>query len=119
MKFLILFLLFVLGCSKEKPIESVPPSGLAGSAKIASHQVYTGSVAEIIKRDQFVYVRLDQNWFALVGASLQVGQKVKIEEQAVFEDFHSKTLGRVFSKIIFGKLLEPKQANDPTPIEPH
>lgn len=119
MNFLIFILLLSLGCSKSKPVESVPAPGLAGSGKITPHQVYKGIVDEIIERDQFIYVRLDQLWFALVGAKLKIGQRVTVEEQAVFEDFHSKTLGRVFPKIIFGKLLDPKPANGPTPIQPH
>lgn len=108
MNFLIFILLLSLGCSKSKPVEPLPPLGLAGSGKIAPHQVYKGVVDEIIERDQFIYVRLDQLWFALVGAKLKISQKIVIEEQAVFEDFHSKTLNRVFPKIIFGKLLDPK-----------
>src|SRR3989338_8110804 len=115
-----IFLCFLcLSCSKNKTEPSVPPVGLAGTAQIAPRLVNHVKVDEVITRDQFSYVRSGDIWFALVGVSLHVGQKIKIEEQAVFEDFQSKTLNRIFKKIIFGKPQGLKPANDPKPIEPH
>lgn len=119
MKALICLMLFCVACSKPSEPEPVPPSGLAGSAKVLSHQIYDGFVNEVIKRDQFMYVRLGSNWFALIGVSVKKGQKIKIEEQAVFNNFHSKTLNRTFPKIIFGKLVLPGQVNGPKPVKPH
>ena len=119
MKGLISIFLLCLSCSKNNSTDSTPPVGLAGTAKIAPRLVYDVVIHEVITRDQFSYVRSGDKWFALVGVSLKVGQKIKIEEQAVFEDFHSKTLNRVFKKIIFANPLGLKPASDPTPIEPH
>lgn len=107
MKVLICLLLLGIACSKPSKPEPVPPPGLAGSAGAATAKIYEGPVDEVIERDQFDYVRIGANWFALVGSSLKTGQKVKIEEQVVFDNFQSKTLNRTFSKIIFGKLLSP------------
>ena len=115
----ILLLLLGLGCTKANKPESPPPVGLAGAGKVAPSKVYDGVVSEVIQKDQFDYVRIDQTWFALVGASLKVGQKVKIESQVEFENFHSKTLNRTFPKIIFGKLILPAPANGPKRIETH
>ena len=105
MRVLICLLLLGLACSKPSKPEPVPPVGLAGSAQIGPSRIYEGQVDEVIERDQFDYVRLGSNWFALVGAALKIGQSVKIEEQVVFDNFQSKTLNRTFPKIIFGKLL--------------
>ena len=104
-KLFILSLLLGLGCTKASEPKSVPPVGLAGSAQTQPNKTYEGVINEVIQKDQFDYVRMDQTWFALVGTSLKVGQKVKIEAQVAFENFHSKTLNRTFAKIIFGKLL--------------
>lgn len=104
MRVLVLFALFSIACSKPSKQEPVPPSGLAGSAQTKPIKIHEGWVDEVIERDQFDYVRIGSNWFALVGASLKTGQKVKIEEQVIFENFQSKTLNRTFPKIIFGKL---------------
>lgn len=108
-----------LGCTKASEPESVPPVGLAGSAKVVPNKIHDGVISEVVEKDQFNYVRIDQTWFALVGTSLKVGQKVKIEAQVTFDNFHSKTLNRTFPKIIFGKLLSPEPANGPKRIETH
>ncbi len=119
MKILIFLLLLSAACSKPQKPEPVPAVGLAGSDKISPNPIYEGLIDEVIERDQFDYVRIGQNWFALVGVSLKAGRQVKIEEQAVFDNFHSKTLNRTFQKIIFGKLVSPKPANGPKPVESH
>jgi hypothetical protein len=119
MRVLICLLLLNVACSKPPKQEPVPPPGLAGSAQVGPAKNYEGLVEEVIERDQFDYVRIGSNWFALVGASLKTGQKVKIEEQVVFDNFQSKTLNRTFPKIIFGKLLSPKPANSPKPVKSH
>lgn len=108
MRVLICLLLLGVACSKPSKLEPVPPVGLAGSAQAGPVKVYEGQVDEVIKRDQFDYVRVGSNWFALVGAALKTGQFVKIEEQVVFDNFQSKTLNRTFPKIIFGKLISLK-----------
>lgn len=115
----ILGLLLGLGCTKGSMPESAPPVGLAGSGKVTPNKIYDGVVSEVVQKDQFDYVRVDQTWFALVGTSLKVGQKVTIEAQVAFDNFHSKTLNRTFPKIIFGKLLSPVPANGLKRIETH
>jgi hypothetical protein len=115
----ILLLLLGLACTKASQPETVPPVGLAGSGKVTPNKVYDGVVSEVIEKDQFDYIRIDQTWFALVGTSLKAGQKVKIEAQVAFDNFHSKTLNRTFPKIIFGKLLSPQPVNGPKRIETH
>ena len=115
----ILGLLLGLGCTKASQPEPAPPVGLAGAAQTQPNKVYEGVISEVIQKDQFDYVRIDKTWFALVGTSLKVGQKVKIESQVEFEHFHSKTLNKTFPKIIFGKLISPLPANGPKRIETH
>jgi hypothetical protein len=63
----------------------------------------------IHNKEGFSYLRVrkaqgNEEWVALVGATPKVGQDVVIEEQAVLTDFHSKSLNRVFGKIIFGAI---------------
>lgn len=83
----------------------VPPTGLAGASKVAPKKLFQGVIDEVIKREQFVYVRLGSDWFALVETPLSVGQKVKIDVQVAMDNFHSKQLNRTFSKLNFGKLV--------------
>ena len=84
----------------------MPPVGLAGANNIIVHPVHEGILDEVIYKDQFSYVRMAGKWFALVGGPFKKGQKVQIEEQAVIDQFRSKTLDRTFDKIIFGTLKE-------------
>ncbi|MEI6805706.1 MAG: hypothetical protein WCK49_04275 [Myxococcaceae bacterium] len=111
MRVLVLLMLLGIACSKSSKPEAVPPSGLAGLAQGKPIKIHEGVVDEVIERDQFDYVRIGANWFALVGASLKVGQKVKVEEQVVFDNFQSKTLNRTFPRIIFGKLVQSIQTH--------
>ncbi|MES2503854.1 MAG: hypothetical protein V4534_03145 [Myxococcota bacterium] len=121
MKLSPLFLIvLVAGCTDSaKPEPALPPVGLAGSQKLQAAAKYRGAVKEVIEKEQFSYVRVGDNWFALVGVKLKKGEMVSIEEQAVFNNFQSKTLNRTFKKIIFGILLEPKQKSDIKAIPLH
>ncbi|MBL4817751.1 MAG: hypothetical protein JKY15_00785 [Deltaproteobacteria bacterium] len=102
-------LLLLLSCQKsEAPKKHVPPTGMAGAQKLQKLKQHSGVVQEVIHKDQFSYVKVGDTWFALVDAPVKVGQKIQIEEQAVFNDFESKTLNRKFKKIIFGVLKSSK-----------
>ena len=103
--FLAFIWLFVIACQKsEVPKHTAPPVGMAGTQKLQKQKIHAGVVEELIHRDQFSYVKVNNTWFALVDAPVKIGQKVQIEEQAVFNNFESKTLNRKFEKIIFGTL---------------
>ncbi len=97
-----LILLLISACTDQKKPEPVPPSGPAGQAKLKAAVFHEGVASEVIRKDQFSYVRVGEDWYALVAADIRPGQRVKIEEQAVFNGFESKTLHRTFKKIIFG-----------------
>ncbi len=101
-----LILLLISACTDQKKAEPVPPSGPAGQAKLKAAVFHEGVASEVIRKDQFSYVRVGEDWYALVAADVRPGQRVKIEEQAIFNDFESKTLHRVFKKIIFGVLVK-------------
>lgn len=108
MKFFALSLLiFLAACNAPKKQEPVPVQGLAGAQKLQAMTKHQGKIDEVINKDQFTYVRIGVDWFALVGVSVKKGDRVVIEEQAVFNEFHSKTLGRRFKKIVFGVLVAP------------
>ena len=101
-----LILILISACTEQKKPGPVPPSGPAGQAKLKASTFREGVAKEVIRKDQFSYVRVGEDWYALVAADVRPGQRVKIEEQAVFNDFESKTLHRTFKKIIFGVLVK-------------
>jgi hypothetical protein len=115
--------LFLSSCTKNcagQNTNVVPQSGLAGEhsspkpspqAINSERTILTGRIVEAIQRDGFSYLRLQlpegrEEWIALVGQNGNVGEMIKVEEQAVLHDFESKSLKRSFSKIIFGQLVK-------------
>ena len=101
-------------CSSEK---KVPPAGLAGSvlskdqaANKKERNIIHGSILEVIKKEGFSYLQIqtatgEKEWIAILASSEAVGNSVRIEEQVVLTDFHSKSINRTFPKIIFGVLF--------------
>jgi hypothetical protein len=112
-------LLSAVNCNKSCPSEKkIPPAGLAGSAlskeQAASKKernIIHGTILEVIKKEGFSYLQIqtptgEKEWIAILESNAALGNSVSIEEQVVLTDFHSKSVNRTFSKIIFGVLLK-------------
>jgi hypothetical protein len=128
----LLFLsLFATACSKPASKEDIPPPGMAGthpgsinidhtmetpdqralSDAQKNRRVLKGKVVEAIYKEGFAYVRLEMGaeastWVAIVNQKPAVGESISVQEQAVLTDFHSKSLDRTFTKIIFGSIVD-------------
>lgn len=122
--------LAIMACNRAPKGDEadVPPAGLAGANQKAGsinldhpptagathdphRAVLKGKVVEAIYKEGFAYLRLELNdkestWVAIVNQKPTVGQLIAVQEQAVLSDFHSKSLDRTFSKIVFGSIIE-------------
>jgi hypothetical protein len=67
-----------------------------------------GDVLEVLNVPNYTYLRLrtaeGEQWAAVTTAPAKVGAHVRVENPMVMENFESKTLGRHFDRIIFGRL---------------
>jgi len=72
----------------------------------------TGVVREVIQVPTYTYLRVDREggeevWAAVPSSpEMAAGAKVSIADAHVMHDFSSKTLGRTFAQIYFGRLPE-------------
>ena len=133
---IVCLLSFVGGCPKSSGNASkdeIPPAGLAGTGERAgsintdhppqtaeqnalaqaklNRPIITGKIVEAIYKESFAYVRLEvgsnaDTWVAIVNQKPTIGQVIKVQEQAVLKDFHSKSLDRTFDKITFGSIVD-------------
>lgn len=116
-----------LACTKSsdktEQRKEIPPAGMAGSNQAPdagreqtlaeaqkNRRVLKGKVIEAIYKEGFAYVRLDIEkddsvWVAIVNQKPTVGEYISVQEQAVLTDFHSKSLDRTFTKIVFGSIV--------------
>lgn len=115
----LMLLLSLVNCSKSRSSEKkMPPAGLAGSvlskeqaANKKERNIIHGIILEVIKKEGFSYLQVEtptgeKEWIAILASNAAVGNSVRIEEQVVLTDFHSKSINRTFPKIIFGVLLK-------------
>ena len=54
----------------------------------------------LVKRDDGT-----QDWAAVLRTPLKQGQRVSVSKEIWMSNFQSKSLGRTFDKILFGRLL--------------
>ena len=99
---------------RANPKAGAPPSmGFLPSRAAAGDEPTTsvnGVVREIIQVPSYTYLRLEHDgaevWAAVsTSTALTAGAQVTIADAAVMHDFASKTLGRTFGEIYFGRLL--------------
>ena len=83
----------------------------------------TGEVLEVRDVPPYTYLRLKtpagETWAAVTQAPVKKGQQVSIDNPAVMENFHSKTLDRTFDKIVFGTLATPGAPGKAAAASPH
>ncbi len=69
-----------------------------------------GKVLEHIKAGGYSYLKLDQKgelfWAAIPQADIKLNDVIKIKEQMWMNDFESKSLNKVFDKILFASYSE-------------
>ncbi|HSQ71978.1 MAG TPA: hypothetical protein VLM87_06110, partial [Rubrivivax sp.] len=94
---------------------------LLGSSAFAA--ALKGEVLEVRDVAPYTYLRLmtpaGQTWAAVTQAPVKVGAQVTIENPAVMENFHSKTLDKTFDKIVFGQLAVPGAPAQAAQASPH
>jgi hypothetical protein len=102
-----LLLAMAVGCSSEKAAEnSEAPakSAMAGAADQLPLPV-TGKVAEAFDKSGYSYIRLEtatgERWVATSEPGFKEGDEVTILDGNLMFNFHSPTLDRTFSEIIF------------------
>lgn len=93
----------------------LPEAGLAGihdnlGDEKKERPILEGKVAEVIQIEGFSYLRLvtpnqEEKWVALLKNKSKVGDSIRVEEQAVLTDFHSKSLNRTFPTLVFGVVV--------------
>lgn len=70
--------------------------------------VVKGEVLEVRDVETYTYLRLKtrdgETWAAVAKAAVSKGAKVTIENAVVMNNFHSKSLDKTFSTIVFGSL---------------
>ncbi|MEM6788312.1 MAG: DNA-binding protein [Myxococcota bacterium] len=77
-----------------------------------------GKVAEVIHVESYTYVRLDNGvWAAVPKTELAEGDMVHLADATLMRDFASKTLGRTFETIYFGRLANAAEKGG-TPASP-
>ncbi|MBH1989381.1 MAG: hypothetical protein I8H75_01530 [Myxococcaceae bacterium] len=102
-------MLFLWGLSlhaAEAQKATVPPKGLAGASKIGAQKVHEGVVSERIQKDPFLYLRIGEQWFAIVDEKTEKGIKIKLLEQSRLSNFYSKQLNKTFKVLIFAKMIK-------------
>jgi len=94
---------------------------LLGSGAFAA--ALKGEVLEVRDVAPYTYLRLmtpaGQTWAAVTQAPVKKGAQVTIENPAVMENFHSKTLDKTFDKIVFGQLAVPGAPTQAAQASPH
>lgn len=107
---LIMTLIF-LGCSDQsesKASADKPQSAKAGSMKAKGGAV-KGTIMETFDSGGYTYMKLDtgegETWAATGRTEVQKDQSVTLKPGPVMRDFHSKSLDRTFSEIIFSSGL--------------
>jgi hypothetical protein len=90
--------------------------GAAANAPIA----LAGVVTESIVASGYTYLKVkksdgQEEWAAILKTEMKNGDQVKLAKQIQMFDFHSNTLNRTFSKILFANLVERKPADQAAP----
>jgi hypothetical protein len=63
----------------------------------------SGTIAETIDVNQYIYLRLMENgnWLAAAPSDIKVGDKINYSGGALMKDFYSRALDRTFEEILF------------------
>lgn len=75
------------------------------------HQrIFSGEVQQAIDASRYTYIQFlseagEMAWAAVPKVTLSKGETVSIVESLTMENFESKTLGRIFPRVVFGVLL--------------
>ncbi len=112
----------VAGCSGDNATEkaentksSAPQTVQTGAPM--SDNALTGTVVETFDSGGYTYIKLDngQNevWAAIGQAQVEKGQKISLSNGPVMKDFHSPSLNRTFSEIIFSSGVKGASAANP------
>ena len=97
------------------PHPSPPPSAPSRAATPTPTETIAGTVLESIDASRYTYIHIQTKedgavWAAVPQVQLNTGEAVEVIQSLVMENFESKTLKRVFPKVIFGVLTRQATA---------
>ena len=116
MRHLLIFVLLVAitGCGggvDEAPEGQSATLGGSAPAQPAAGGYFEGAVVETMNAGGYTYVLVDtgseKHWAAGPQQAMEVGTHVKISTAMPMQGFHSKTLDRTFSQILFVNGIQP------------
>lgn len=81
-------------------------------ASVASREIRSCSVKEVLKGGIYVYIRCRENdtdiWLATVAREFKTDEVISFVNAPPMTDFNSKYLNRTFPEVIFTDLLPPQ-----------
>lgn len=114
------------GANPHAGVVGAPNSGTAGTVSNAGDPlnmpgageqvgpVLKGTVVETMNVTEYTYIRFKtdagaEEWAAIPKTTINVGDKVTVQQSIVMNAFHSPSLNRTFDKIIFATLVAGAQ----------
>ncbi len=95
--------------------DSAPHSMQAGQPM--SDEALTGTVVETFDSGGYTYMHLDNGqdkiWVAIGQAQVEKGQKISLANGPVMKDFHSPSLNRTFTEIVFSSGIKGDSMTSP------
>ena len=97
---ILLLCLLAMGIYPGADVSANPPQADSGKANVLS-----GKVLETMDSGRYTYVLLEEEdgnlWVAIPRMEVKTGQEISLRNGIEMKDFESKTLDRIFPKIIF------------------
>lgn len=106
-------ILLTTACKKENPeVAGTPAENIStqtAPAPVAETTIKSGKVLESMNAAGYTYILVEneagQTWIAVLETAVKVGDKISYYDGMVMPDFHSKTLNRTFSQLVFSNGL--------------
>ena len=112
------FVLVISGCKGKGPEQEVHRKA-SGSHMESNENIIHGKVLESMNAAGYTYLHMDTGnekvWVAIPEAKIEKGQTIKVVPDMKLENFKSKSLNRVFDRIIFATLLSGHHGRQPSP----
>jgi len=109
---IIIALVAALSSSCTPLEEAAATSPLVGAERVEEHGVAT--VAETLSASRYTYMRLEGEppgtWHVVMRRNPKPGDRVAWRGYAALDDFHSRTLGRTFERLVFTSITTTDSA---------
>lgn len=81
---------------------------------------FAGVITNTLDSGGYTYVKVKREdgkavWTAVGQQKLKKGDYITVERSVLMHDFHSKTLGHTFERIVFGTVLDRRTAEETDP----